>query len=411
VIHYLRNDFNRRFRPELYGKFLESLDAASHTHVEFRVAETPCFFSMELMASIAEIGAELTYRLVGDPEYLALSRNAIPETYRMPDETPHPHFMTADFGLVRTASGTLEPKLVEMQAFPSIFAYQCVLSETYRQVFHLDDSLDYFLGGHTETSFWKLFTQVVLGGHDVENVILAEVDPLHQKTLPDFLITADRLSIALADISALVKIDQKGRPAKLFRRDGERLVPVHRIYNRAIVDELIRRNIQLPFDYREPLDVEWAGHPNWYFHISKFSIPFLDHPAVPKAVFLSDYMAGRGRERLPADRESLILKPLFSFAGKGIEFAPSEETLAAIPEAQRGDYLLQERVHFEPVIDTPCGMTQAEIRILYLWPDGGDLDPVLSLIRLGRGKMMGVDHNRNQEWVGGSAAFFPPREA
>jgi len=411
VIRYLRNSFNRRFTPALYASLLESLDSASHTQVEFRVAETPCFFPRELMESIAAIGAELTYRLVGDPEYLALSRKAIPEAYRMPDETPHPHFMTADFGLVRSPEGRLEPKLVELQAFPSIFAYQCVLSETYRQVFRLDDSLDYFLGGHTETSFWKLFAQVVLGGHEPENVILSEVDPLHQKTLPDFLITAEHLGITIEDVARLVKIEQREGPPKLYRRDGDRLVPVHRIYNRAIVDELIRRNIQLPFDYRERLDVEWAGHPNWYFHISKFSIPFLDHPAVPAAVFLSDYMAGRGRERLPSDRESLILKPLFSFAGKGIEFGPSDETLAAIPEAQRGEYLLQERVHFEPVIDTPCGPTQAEIRILYLWPDGGDLDPVLSLIRLGRGKMMGVDHNRNQEWVGGSAAFFPPREA
>jgi hypothetical protein len=186
---------------------------------------------------------------------------------------------------------------------------------------------------------------------------------------------------------------------------------VHRIYNRAIVDELVRREIRLPFDYREPLDVEWAGHPNWYFYISKFSIPHLDHPAVPPAVFLSDWMAGKGRDRLPPDRNSLILKPLFSFAGKGIQFDPSDEDLLTIPESRRGDYLLQERVKFEPVIETPFGPTQAEIRILYLWPDGGDLDPVLSLIRLGRGKMMGVDHNRSHEWVGGSAAFSPPREA
>ena len=186
---------------------------------------------------------------------------------------------------------------------------------------------------------------------------------------------------------------------------------MHRIYNRAIVDEIVRRNIRPPFDYREPLDLEWAGHPNWYFHISKFSIPYLDHPAVPPAVFLSDWMNGAGRDRLPSDRESLILKPLFSFAGKGIQFGPTDEDLLGIPEAKRGDYLLQERVHFEPTIDTPFGPTQAEIRILYLWPDGGDMDPVLSLVRLGRGKMMGVDHNRDQQWVGGSAAFCPPREA
>jgi len=411
VISSIRQEFNRRYRPELYAKMLSSLDAAVGRHVEFRVAETPGFFPLPLMDEAVGIGIDLTHRLIKDRGYLAASRKAIPAAYCMPDDSPHPHFMTADFGLVRKDTGRLEPMLVELQAFPSVFAYQSLLSQTYRDTFELDESLDYFLGGHTETSFWKLFANVVLGGHDPENVILSEIDPEHQKTLPDFLITAERLGVAIVDVSKLVRIEQPGGLPKLYRHDGDRLVPVHRIYNRVIVDELIRRQIRLPFDYREPLDVEWAGHPNWYFHISKFSIPYLNHPAVPPAVFLNDWMDGKNRERLPADRDSLILKPLFSFAGKGIEFGPSDELLASIPKEERGEYLLQERVRFEPVIETPFGLTQAEIRILYLWPDGGDLDPVLSLVRLGRGKMMGVDHNRNQEWVGGSAAFFPPREA
>jgi len=411
LIPSLRRSFNLRYRPENYSTLLSSLSEAAGTPIEFRVAETPCFFPAELMHRAAETGAELTARLVGNSAYLAASAKAIPPAFHMPDETPHPHFMTADFGLVRDASGELQLKLVELQAFPSVFAYQALLAKTYVDVFGLDESLDCFLGGHTETSFWKLYAQVVLGGHDPENVVLSEVDPTHQKTLPDFLLTARRLGIAIVDISQLVRVQRPGALPKLYRRDGERLVPVHRIYNRAIVDEILRRDIQLPFDYREPLDVEWAGHPNWYFHISKFSIPWLDHPSVPPAVFLGDWMSGAGRDRLPADRESLILKPLFSFAGKGIQFAPTDEDLLAIPEAQRGEYLLQERVRFEPVIETPFGLTQAEIRILYLWPDGGDLDPVLSLVRLGRGKMMGVDHNRDQEWVGGSAALCPPRES
>lgn len=411
MIPSLRQDFNRRYRPEDYLRLLDRLRKGVGTPIEFRVAESPCFFPAELMHKAAATGSELTSMLVGNPAYLEASAQAIPEAFRMPNETSHPHFMTADFGLIRAASGEFELRLVELQAFPSVFAYQSVLSQAYREVFQLDETLDGFLGGHTETSFWKLYSQVVLGGHDPENVVLTEVDPYHQKTLPDFLITAKQLGISIVDISELVSIAQPGGMVKLFRRDGGRLIPVHRIYNRAIVDEIIRRKVRLPFDYREPLDVEWAGHPNWYFHVSKFSIPYLDHPAVPPAVFLNDWMNGKGANRLPSDRESLILKPLFSFAGKGIQFGPSNEDLLSIPEHQRGGYLLQERVHFEPTIDTPFGMTQAEIRILYLWPDGGDMDPVLSLIRLGRGKMMGVDHNRDQQWVGASAAFCPPPEA
>jgi hypothetical protein len=237
--------------------------------------------------------------------------------------------------------------------------------------------------------------------------VLTEVEPQKQKTLPDFLVTADRLGIEIVDIAELVPEIRSGKPTRLCYRKGKKLVPIRRIYNRAIVDELIRKHIELPFDYSESFDVEWAGHPNWYFHISKFSIPYLDHPAVPSAVFLDDWFAGKHHDKLPPDREQWILKPLFSFAGKGIDFAPSDEALAAISAQQRHEYLLQQRVRFEHVVDTPHGPTQPEVRVLYLWPDGGELEPMLSLVRLGRGKMMGVDHNRDQEWVGGSAAFYP----
>jgi hypothetical protein len=407
VIESLRRDFNERFRPEAYRKMLHSLDACVRTHVEFRVAETPCFVPKALLDGMAAVGVDLTHQLVGNAPYLKASREMIPAQYCAADETPHPHFMTADFGLVREKDGTLAPKLVELQAFPSVFAYQFVLNEVYRSAFKLDGDLGYLLGGHTESSFWKLMERVILRGHHPENVVLTEVEPQKQKTLPDFLVTAERLGIEIVDIAELVADVRPGKPTRLCYRKGSKLVPIRRIYNRAIVDELLRKQIELPFDYRESFEVEWAGHPNWYFHVSKFSIPHLDHPAVPPAVFLDEWMAGNGRHRLPEDREQWILKPLFSFAGKGIEFAPSDERLASIPKSQRHEYLLQQRVHFESVVETPHGLTQPEIRILYLWPDGGHLEPVLSLVRLGRGKMMGVDHNRDKEWVGGSAAFYP----
>jgi len=411
VIPSLRQDFNSRFRPETYRTFLRNLDACVRTHVTFRVAETPVFLPRELLKEMATIGAELTQRLVDDQEYLAQSRKAIPEAYRAADETPHPHFMTVDFGLVRERNGKLAPRLVELQAFPSVYAYQLVLAENYRAVFALDSNLDPFLNGHTEATFWKLMQKVITRGHDPSHVVLTEINPEHQKTLPDFRVTADRLGIRVVDISQVIPEDRPGKLPRLCYRDGSHMVPIHRIYNRAIVDELIQKQIHLQFDYREHFDVEWAGHPNWYFHLSKFSIPYLDHPAVPPALFLHDWFKGEGRDRLPSDREQWILKPLFAFAGKGIKFAPTDDDLAAIPVRERRNYLLQQRVKFENVIDTPHGPTQPEIRILYLWPDGGHLEPVLPLIRLGRGKMMGVDHNRDLEWVGASAAFQPAFKA
>ncbi|MGB7133713.1 MAG: hypothetical protein WBD46_00380, partial [Acidobacteriaceae bacterium] len=372
----LRQDFNHRFRPEAFRSLLHSLDAVARTHVGFPVAETPCFFPQALLGNMARIGADLTLRLVRDPAYLQKSLAAIPEPWRAASQNAHPHFLTADFGLVRESDGSLAPRLVEMQAFPSVFGFQWALSEAYRSTFSLPSSLRYLYGGLDESAFWKLLARTIVAGHDPETVVLIDVDPASQKTLPDFHITADRLGIRIVDIAALEPVDASidphlrnpGQLRRLAYRDGKRLIPIRRIYNRAIVDELVRRQVPLQFDYREPFDLEWAGHPNWYFHVSKFSLPFLDHPAVPPAVFLDDWLpdGSPARDRLPGDRSRLILKPLYSFAGQGIRFAPSDELLAAIPPGDRHLYLLQERVSFEPVIDTPAGPTQAEVRILYV---------------------------------------------
>ncbi len=429
MIRELRDGFNAGFRREDYLVLLSRLDERSGTKVEFRVAETPVFLPLGLLETMASAGAALTERLLAWPEYLEAARRSIPAGFLVPGlpedlSQAHPNFLTADFALVTGANGELSPRLVEMQAFPSVYAYQAMLSKEYRDVFGLDGDLGVFLGGLDEAGFWALFRETVLGGHAPEHVVLTEVDPWGQKTLPDLLLTAKRLGIAVVDIASLVPVGDK-----LHYRNGlGELVPIHRIYNRAIADEMIGRGIVLPFELTDRWDVEWAGHPNWYFLISKYAVPWLSveesekngsDSVVPPAVFLTDFLSGEGLERLaacgvplPAETggeavyDELLLKPLFSFAGKGIQFGPTRTELEAIPAAERGNYLLQQRMRFVPTIDTPHGKTQAEIRILYLWPDGGKLTAATSLVRLGRGKMMGVDHNRNQEWVGASAAFW-----
>jgi hypothetical protein len=404
MIEPYRGDFNARFTDAKYAELLRLLDERVGTHIDFRVAETPCFFAPELMQRMVDAGVELTAQLLGNAGYLEESRAATPAEWTVPNQDVRPHFMTVDFGLVRDAGGELQPKLVEMQAFPSIFGYQPMLARTYIEVFGLERSLEYLFGRMDEAGYWELMREVIVGEHEVENVVLMEVEPETQKTLPDFLMTEKMLGIKTVDAAKLVNEGNR-----LFYRDERRgtLVPVERIYNRVIVDELVRKQVKLPFDYRDGLQVEWAGHPNWYFQVSKFSLPHLQHETVPAAVFLDDWYAGVGRERLPRDREQWVLKPLYSFAGKGITFAPTDAEMAAIPARDRRDYLLQERVKFEPVIRTPEGMTQAEIRILYVWPEGKAMTPMTSLVRMGRGLMMGVDHNRDRTWVGGSAGLWP----
>ncbi len=272
-----------------------------------------------------------------------------------------------------------------------------MLAQSYIEVFGLQplaaNPLNYFLSGVDATSYRDLLKQAIVADHDPENVILMEIHPEQQKTLPDFLLTEKMLGIRTVDITQIKK-----EGSRLYHECSGKWIPIKRIYNRAIVDELERKDVKLAFDWRDDLDVEWAGHPNWYFRISKYSIPYLKHESVPKTWFL-DRLDG-----MPEDLENYALKPLYSFAGLGVVIAPKEEDVQAIPAGRRGQYILQERLHFEPVIETPFGATKAEVRVMYVWLE--ELMPVLTIIPTGRGLMMGVDHNRNVQWVGASAGLY-----
>jgi hypothetical protein len=398
MIPSLRKQFNARFTPEKYQTFLQRIDDASGTHVQFRLAETPCFFPKSLLDRMTEDGKELIRQLVESPEYLARSEASIPAEFRVANEPRQPLFVQVDFGLVRDAAGELQAKLVELQAFPSLYAYQVTLAQNYIDVFGLNrfeggEGLQFFLDGLDEKSYRELLRRAIVGKQDPENVILMEIHPEEQKTLPDFLLTEKMLGVRTVDIQAI----RKQGSQLYYERSGGR-VPIRRIYNRAIVDELQRKKVKLGFDWRDDLDVEWAGHPNWYFRISKFSIPYLRHPSVPKTWFLDQL------NEIPDDLQDYALKPLYSFAGLGVVIAPKKEDIEAIPGEKRAEYILQERLHFEPVIETPLGTTKAEIRVMYVWQE--KLQGVLTIIRMGRGLMMGVDHNRNMEWVGASAGLY-----
>jgi hypothetical protein len=398
MIPSLRKQFNENFTPEKYQTFLRRIDDACGAHVEFRLSETPCFFPKALLERMAADGKELIRQLVESSEYRERSNASIPEDFKVANEPARPLFVQVDFGMVRDARGELQPKLVELQAFPSLYAYQVTLANSYIEVYGLDrfgggKRPQFFLSGLDDKSYRELLRAAIVGKHDPESVILMEIHPETQKTLPDFLLTEKMLGVRTVDIEAI----RKHGSQLYYKRNGGR-VPIRRIYNRAIVDELQRKNVRLGFDWRDDLDVEWAGHPNWYFRISKFSIPYLRHESVPKTWFLDRL------ERIPEDLQNYALKPLYSFAGLGVVIAPKKEDIEAIPAENRGDYILQERLHFEPVIETPFGLTKAEVRVMYVWQE--ELQAVLTIIRMGRGLMMGVDHNRDMEWVGASAGLW-----
>jgi hypothetical protein len=392
MIPSYRQDFNTRFTPEKYERLRREMTSRCGMEVPFALCETPCFFPGSLVRRLSDDGEALIRQLVQNQDYLARSEDSIPAQFRVPNEPAHPMFIQVDFGLVRDSTGELQPKLVELQAFPSLYAYQPVLAQAYIDVFSLDPKLRYFFGGLDANSYRQLLRDAIVAGHDPANVVLMEVHPEEQKTRPDFLLTEKLLGIRTVCIT---KIRKQGR--RLFYEEAGKQVPIERIYNRTIVDELERKGITPPFDFRDDLEVEWAGHPNWYFRMSKYSIPYLRHRSVPRTWFLDQLT------EVPADLENFVLKPLYSFAGLGVVIAPSRGDIDAIPEAKRSEYILQERLNFTPVIDTPQGATKVELRMMYVWLD--QLRPVMIILRLGRGMMMGVDHNKNMAWVGGSAAL------
>ena len=380
MIAELRREFLARWTPESYAELLRVLNLRSRTAVRFRIAETPCFLPAELTRTLIESGRELIEQLQ-TPAYRERSAAAIPPAFRVLNEDPKPLFIQADFGLVQLADGRVEPRLVEIQGFPSLYAFQSLLTETYCEIYGLDHqrfpNYDAVLGA------------ALLGRHAPENVILLEIDPENQKTLCDFHVTEDRFGVRPVCIT---RVRQRGRKL-YYERDGIE-IPIHRIYNRAITDEQVRRGIQPGFAWTDDLDVEWAGHPNYYFRISKFSLPFLKHPSVPETHFL---------DRLPewpSDLDDWVLKPLYSFSGLGVSVGPAREELDAIPVAKRANWILQKRYRFTPLIETLAGPTQAEIRVMFIWLD--ELHAVATLIRLGRGKM----NDKNMECVDASAGLW-----
>lgn len=397
MVPHLREYYNKNFTDEKYRLFLKRLDATCGTHVEFRVSETPFFITAPLMKEMAEAGTSIIMQLMNNAAYLQRAAETIPHEFNVPNQTPRPVFVAVDFGIVQLPDGSFAPRLIELQGFPTLYCFQPVQSMLFKEVFELPRECRFLLGDLDYEAYTLLFRKAVLGKYDPDNVVLLELDPVRQKTRPDFLLTDRMCGTQTVNIRDVVK---QGRQL-LYWRDGD-LVPIHRIYNRAIVDELIKSDVCLPFNFRDELDVEWAGHPNWFYLISKFSLPFLDHPTVPKTLFLNELKS------VPDDVQNRVLKPLFSFAGSGVIIAPTRADIDAVPEEHRSGYVLQEKVEYGAFIQTPHGGTKAEVRIMFIWPEGGSLTPVANLVRMGRGKMMGVDHNKNMAWVGSSAGFYLP---
>jgi hypothetical protein len=397
--HY-RALFNRQITPDRYDAYVRDLSARLDSTFEFRLAETPAFIPDDLRGRLVE-GAEAIVAQLSVPASIERMKAAIPERWDTPGMDALPSFAQVDFAIVRE-DGRLVPKLIELQGFPSLTALQAVQRDAWNDALATMEGLDRdwscWFSGLDRGRFLELARRTIVGAHDPAEVVLLDLDPPNQKTWPDFAATKLLFDVDPVDPSALTK---RGR--KLFRRDGSgRELEVKRIYNRIVFDELEKKGTAMPFDYREALEVEWAPHPNWYWVWSKYSLPFLDHPSVPRARFLSDI------EEIPDDLSGYVLKPLFSFAGGGVNIYPTTADIAAIPERDRSAWCLQEKIEYAPALEAADGGgVKVEIRMMFLRPDD-EAKPTLAqnLMRLSRGTMHGVDFNKDFTWVGSSVGLM-----
>ena len=393
MIPEIRKKFNNDFSEKVYHDFLDDLNSVLKYPTGFRVCETPLFLSHELTNELIRACEDVISQIKTE-EFIKRSEAAIPQHLKVPNDFDHPPFLQLDFAITKSEDKFL-PKLIELQAFPSLYGYQVYLNETIRKYFDIPVGFNSYFSGLNKTAYRALLTKLIVGNQDPENVILLEIEPEKQKTRIDFAATEELTGVTTVCLS---KIKKRGK--KIFYSKDGREIQVKRIYNRVIFDELERKNLKFDFDFRDEIEAEWVGHPNWFFKISKFSLPMLKGNYVPDCYFLNEL------DKYPKNLNDFVLKPLFSFAGLGVDVDVTKEKLDAI--AIRNNYILQQKVNYAPLLETPDGYSKTEIRMMFLWENKNE-KPLLvnNLIRTSKGKMMGVDFNKNQTWIGSSIAYHP----
>ena len=391
MIESYRNKFNEEFSTEKYQKTLDLIKDEAGFIPHFRVSESPIFidsnFKNKLISACDSI-VEQIKRMFNQS-----LQKAIPDNCNVPNDEEHPHFLTIDFGICESENGEIEPQLIELQAFPTLYSFQKKLKNTLIEVYPFLNTTEQSL---PTDEYIAALKSLIIGEEDPKNVILMEIFPEKQKTQIDFIFTEKFLGIKTV---CLTKVIKKGKD--LFYEENNELIHIRRIYNRVIFDELDRiPDLKLNFDVREEVNVKWITHPNWFFKISKYLLPQLKHQYIPKSYFLNDFPS---EEKL----ENFVLKPLFSFAGAGVNLYPTQELIDSIEDPH--NFIMQRKVNYAQIFKDPNNQfSKAEIRLLYIWPEDKPEPQLMEyLVRMTKAEMVNVDFNKKDAiWIGGTTAFF-----
>jgi len=396
MISKIREQFNAAFKEECYENLKKEIIATYGEGTVFRLSESPIFIGKKVKEEIFNACDSIIDQL-WQLDFEQIREQFVPKEIQSPSKIGKPHFLAIDFGLCDDGNGGITPQLIELQAFPTLFFYQAFLGKAFLNNYPAMPKMGfhYFFSGLDEAQYLKEVGAVIMADDRPEHVILMELYPEKQKTRIDFWATKKALGI---EVVCMTKISKEGK--KLFYlKDGVKTL-IKRIYNRVIFDEIERTtDLKTEFNLNDDVDVEWVTHPDWFFMISKCVMPKLRHKNIPNSFYLNDF---------PSDinLKNYVLKPLFSFAGLGIDLYPTKEKIALISDKQ--NYILQEKVTYASAIKTKSEKnSKAEIRILYIWDEANNrLKPVTNLARMSKGELINVSHNTEETWIGSSIGFF-----
>ena len=388
--------FIKNFAQHKHEALLQEINNTFHHVPPFRISETPIFIPKKLTDKLIHACQDIM-SVINQPNFKELTEAAFFDAdMRIPNEDEQSKFIQLDFGICLDDNGEPTPKLIELQGFPSLYFYNEFLARLYRKYYDIPYNLTIHPEGLNAIEFQKLLREEIVGNTDPKQIILLEIEPDKQATAIDFYCTEYALGIKILCISQLIK---KGKQLFYLDESGNE-IQILKIYNRIIFDELNQRDdLKRQFSFQDEVDVEWIGHPNWFFRISKYTMPLLKGDYVPKSYYLDQL------EHIPKDLENYVLKPLYSFAGAGVEIHVTQAMINNIKN--KSNYLLQEKVAYHPLIKTLDEPAKCEVRMMLMHCKKDNTTKIISnLVRLTKGEMVGVKYNKDKTWVGGSAGFF-----
>lgn len=395
MIKEIRAYFNQQLKPHQYESYLNYFNSRYPGAIDFRMAETPIFIPEDFKIKLLDTGDSVIHYILSN-EFQTNTYPALNKNFIVPNEPRYPSCIVMDFAITSNEDGTYSPQLIELQGFPSLFGLEVLQDMAFRSLYEIPKGYSPYLNEYQRPHYLAHLEKIIKGEED-QHTILLEIHPDQQKTRIDFYITRDLLNIPIVCLSEIFEENSN----LFYIRNGEKL-QIDRIYNRVVWDDIIKEQEDIQAKaaiFLKPLNISWVTHPHHYYRISKYLLPFLKHEYIPLTYFLSTL------KEIPSQLNEWVLKPLFSYAGHGVKMNVTPDDIKNITHPS--EWILQKKVNYGSVIETPSGPAKAEIRLFYFWNEPTQsYTATLNLTRLSKNEMMGVGFNNTSTWVGGTIAYF-----